>query len=142
VDRNCDTCGHWFSAPAGSLRPNCREAACVKRRRELMMEARASAERALKRRITEVELLEATVRQARPELAVVAARVGQLDGCPEPRDLARAVRNAVKPAGSRALREALLDVAAVAVRWAAALPRDGEHLNPTFEKAQEEGVAA
>lgn len=134
MDRTCDTCGEWFTVSAGSLRKSCRDVECRQRRLALMEEAKASAVRALKRRITEVELIEATVRQARPEIAIVAARVGQISECPSHTELAHVVRSAVRPAGAVALRDALLNVAAVCVRWACALPRSNV-LEPAHDTA-------
>lgn len=130
MERYCDTCGHWFEVPSGSLRTNCRDAGCRQRRQALFAAAREDAKRKLKRRITEVELIEASIKQQRPELATISARAGQMADIPDQADLAKAVRRICRPHGYVALREALLDTAALCVRWAAGLPKPGQQLNP------------
>jgi hypothetical protein len=120
--RYCDCCGSPFWGK--SLRSYCDDPECRERRRKFITRARDLAEAKLAEDRAELELVEASVKHSRPEMEEVAERVAHIKHPPDSATLAGAVRRVVRPAGARAMREGLLDVAAISVRWAAALPRN------------------
>lgn len=135
ISRKCEACGGNFDVPRGSLRRLCADEVCRATRRSY----RSRQEVAVRRERKELEDFrnDDGIQSMWPEIVAIAREAADMEK-PGPEQLAKAVRGCSKPAGVNALRSALMIVSAVAMRWAASLPRTTT-LEPAFDRARDPG---
>lgn len=134
MKRVCQNCGEPFEVREGSLVRLCRREICrdARRIRRKQDEAQALRERA---RIEEIRR-DITLRSMWPEfeeMLLCAARLGDAPENPGRPEVAAACKAVAQAKGAVETRLALVELAAVALRWGACLPRQS---NPDAKEAE------
>lgn len=131
VTRRCEACHRGFEVRRGSLIKVCQREDCIAARRAATKE-RFKVTRRERRHLDRVSPIWAEVEEFF-ELVAAMDRPGR-------EDLADAVVQVSRARGAPETREALLEVAAVAMRWAGSLPKKGQVIER--EKARDMDLAA
>lgn len=128
IERKCNFCGLKFSTHAGSLVRNCRRPECVEMRRAKNGEIHRAEEQS-KQRLLALRR-DPNLRSIWPEVEACLEELIELGAPDGPEPLTEAVRRVSRAAGALDKRDALIDLAAIALRWAGCLPRTEKRGRP------------
>lgn len=127
ITRRCAHCHRPFEVRPGSLIRVCKRDDCREVRREVRLR-RNTATEAERKRMEDIRT-DDKIRPIWEEVEEVLRLISGGMDRPGREDLARAVKAVCDARGAWPTRDALLEVSAVALRWAGSLPKKGERLN-------------